>query len=192
MNTKEKYAIISIIGPHAGETNAEIFQRKIEDISRVGNTFWLIRSFCAKPDMIHDICRQAMKEENRLYCYFIEPSSFGGATPTKTCYPAQMFSADKTRWFLLPKGLTPVTGKIDRNAYALVFDDLRLSSGTLDLWSYVNYFDPSLPLKIKQGGSTICAIKRPDHQPVNEGMKSRFRNIIAIGRLCDPFGVWLK
>ncbi|MFB3789572.1 MAG: hypothetical protein ACE15F_24705 [bacterium] len=192
MNIKEKYSIISIIGPHAGETNAKIIRRKIDDISKSGVTFWLIRSYYARPDMVRDICVEAKREGNSIYCYFIEPSSLGGASPTKTCCSAKMYSTDKIHWSELPEGLTLVTGKIDRNAYALVFDEIRLSSGALDLWTYVNFFDQSMPLRIRQGGSTVCAVKRHDNQLLTGRMKSRFRNTIAVGRLREPFGVWLK
>ena len=60
--SKEKFIVISIMGPHAGESEDEIFQRKIDDISKIGLTFWLIRSHQAKPNMVQEICQSAKKE----------------------------------------------------------------------------------------------------------------------------------
>jgi hypothetical protein len=52
------HAIISVMGPHAGEQSDTIFQRKIGDISRIGWTLWLIKSYKAKPDRVQAMCRR--------------------------------------------------------------------------------------------------------------------------------------
>ena len=54
--SNEKYIVISVMGPHAGESEDEIFQRKIGDISKIGLSLWLIKSHQAKPNMVQDIC----------------------------------------------------------------------------------------------------------------------------------------
>ena len=96
-----------------------------------------------------------------VYCLFIEASSSKGATPTKKVSLALSYSADGKRWEDLPKGLSPVTGKIDRSAYALVFDQLELiREKRIDLWDYADYFDQDHPIKILQGASTLCGVKK--------------------------------
>ena len=191
--SEAKYVVISVIGPHAGENEEEIFNRKIADIEISGRTFWLIKSYKAKPDMVQTICSQSNKEGENVPCIFIEPSSIGGSIPTKTSNSAKLFSSDKLRWSEFPKGISPVTGKIDGNAYALVFNELKLEDGAIDLWDYTDFFNPSKSLIIMQGASTLCAIRKNMSKiPSQEKIKSRFRRIIAVGKLCSPFGVWLK
>jgi len=138
------YLILSVIGPHAGETEKIIFKRKIEDINNVGKTFWLIKSHQSKPDIVQQFCRIGLRENLNFYCFFIEPSKSGSAKPTKKDMSAGSFSVDGERWQKLPQGLGPVTGKIDKNAYALVFDDLKIVNDTIELWNYVNFFKPNV------------------------------------------------
>lgn len=188
-----KYVIISVMGPHAGEGENEIFKRKMSDIEVVGRTFWLIKSHKAEPNMVQAICRQAQNEGHNVPCIFIQPSSPAGSIPTKTSDSAKMFSADNLKWSVLPDRLSPVTGKIDSGAHALIFDSLRKEQGALDLWDYADFFKPSKPLKIIQGGSTLCALRKDiSDLPDSEKIKSRFRGIVAVGTLREPYAVWLK
>jgi hypothetical protein len=129
----DKYAVISVMGPHAGESESVIFRRKIDDIERIGRTFWLIKSHKAKPSMVQAVCKQAQKEGHIVPCIFIQPSSLGGSTPTKTSDSAKMFSPDNLIWSVMPSRLSPVTGKIDSGAFALIFDSLKMKQGVLDL-----------------------------------------------------------
>ena len=119
---KEKYIIFSVIGSHAGELKQEIFERKIEDINRVGHTFWLYESNQTKPNIVQDFCKRAKKEGKNVLCFFIEPSSLGGAKPTKISISAKSYSMNNKEWRILPKSLSSVTGKINKGAYALIFN----------------------------------------------------------------------
>jgi hypothetical protein len=189
---QEKLVLISVMGPHAGENEEEIFRRKINDIEKLGKTFWLIKSHQAKPDLVQKICKEAETDGRKAYCIFIKSSSRGGATPTKISDSAKLYSDDKKTWNELPVGLSHVTGKIDNSAYALIFSELQLDSGTLDLWNYADFRHQSKPIKIVQGGSTLCTVKKEVSCPQGERIKSRFRGIVAVGKLTEPYGVWLK
>lgn len=186
-----KYVVISVIGPHAGESENEIFNRKIQDIHNVGFTFWLMKSHRSKPKMVHELCLKDDAENIESYCVFIEASSKGGAIPTKSASSAKSYSKDNLAWEGLPQGLSPVTGKIDNNAYALVFNLLEQVNDSIDLWNYADFFNQNNPLKIIQGASTICAIKK-DMSNHTGKLKSHYRRVIAIGKLCEPFCVYLK
>lgn len=155
---QSSFVIISVMGPHAGESEAEIFKRKIEDVGRTGKTFWLIRSRQAKPFMVQRICKEAKIELKHVFTVFVEASSVGGSTPTSSAASATSYSDDRRTWEDLPEGLSPVTGKIDRGAYALIFDQLKLYNSIIDLWNYADFFDQEHPIKIFQGASTLCAI----------------------------------
>lgn len=186
-----KFVVISVIGSHAGESETEIFNRKIQDIYNVGLTFWLMKSHKAKPQMVKQLCIEASNKNTKSYCIFIDASSKGGAIPTKTAASAKSYSKDKLTWDVLPHGLSPVTGKIDNNAYALVFDQMETADDAIDLWKYADFFDKNSPIKIMQGASTVCAIKK-DMTNHSDKIKSHFRKVIAVGKLCEPFCVYLK
>ena len=77
-------------------------------------------------------------ENQSASCFFIEASTIGGATLTKTATPALKFSVDKINWYKFPSKLRPVTGKIDSGSYGLVIKNLvrARASGFLDLGDY--------------------------------------------------------
>jgi len=186
-----KYAVISVMGPHAGESENEIFFFLFRDIHTIGLTFWLMKSHRAKPNMVQELCLKADAENSKSYCIFIEPSSRGGATPTKSSSSATKYSKDNLTWDFLPQKLSPVTGKIDNSTYALVFNQLEIVNDNIDLWSYADFFNQNNPLKIILGASTICAIKK-DMSDHSDKIKSRYRRVIAIGELYEPFCVYLR
>lgn len=180
------------MGPHAGEDAGAIFTRKIADIQKAGMTFWLVRSHKAKPDMVQTICSQAACQGVVAFCLFLGPSSHGGATPTKTASAASEYSADLSTWHTLPPGIGPVTGLITKNAYALVFDNLTIQeSALLDLWQFADFFRPDRPIMIRQGASTVCALRK-HMQSHPERMKSNLRSLVAVGRMAKPYAVWLR
>jgi hypothetical protein len=62
---------------------------------------------------------------------------------------------------------------------------------TLDLWGYADGADPDKPLKFILGLSTACAVRK-DMSTHPERMKSRYRRIVAVARLAEPFCVWVR
>lgn len=124
MKEAQKYSVVSVMGPHAGEDSDTIFTRKIADIRNAGRTFWVIRSHKAKPNTIQAIGSAIRERSGDSLCAFLAPSSPGGAVPTKTSSAATKYSNDTST--------------------------------------------------------------HPDR------MKSHIRQVVAIGRLVEPFAVWLK
>ena len=187
-----QYSFLSIIGSHAGEEFNDILIRKKKDIQNVGKTFWVINSYKAKPNMIQTICNSDRSQAAERLCAFLEPSSIGGSVPTKTSLVATEYSVDMSKWEKFPSGIGPVTGKITRSACALVFDDLSLCEfEALDLWQYADFFNQDQPVKILQGASTIGVIAKNTSTHPNR-MKSHLRQIVAVGKLSEPFAVWLR
>jgi hypothetical protein len=179
--------VISVMGDHAGEGADEIFNRKKVDIHRVGKTFWLIRSSKARPDQVRGMCTTIP-----AYTIFVEPATKGGARPTTAEDAAKEYSDNRVLWHRLPEGLSPVTGKLDAAATALVFDTITTDvSGTLDLWEYGELSDTLRPLKFVLGCSTVCSVRK-DTKSHPEKMRSRYRGIVAVARLADPFCVWVR
>jgi len=186
------YSVLSVMGPHAGEDSNVIFARKIADIRNLGRTFWVVRSHKAKPNMVQTIGSAARGRAIEPLCAFLEPSSPGGSIPTKTCCAAAEYSADLSKWQRLPRGIGPVTGQMTRSACALVFDQLALcESVVLDLWHYADAFHQEQPVKIRQGASTVGVICG-DTSAHPDRMKSHLRQVMAVGRLVEPFAVWLR
>jgi hypothetical protein len=179
--------IISVMGDHAGEDVDTIFDRKTNDINRAGKTFWLMKSPKARPAQVQKICKPSP-----IYIFFVEPATRGGARPTTTGDAAKEYSSDGQLWHPIPEGLSPVTGKLDKGAAALVFDLMTtVVSGTLDLWDYADFSDEQKPMKFILGCSTVCAVKK-DMTSHPGRMKSRYREIISVARLAEPFCVWLR
>jgi hypothetical protein len=187
-----EYNLFSVMGSHAGEDSKAIFERKIADIRNTGRTFWVIRSHKAKPDMVQTIGATVSGMSGSPLCAFLAPSSPGGAVPTKTASAAAEYSADCCEWKTLPRGISPVTGQMTPSTCALVFDELCLLTSTvIDLWQYADFFTPGMPVKIRQGASTL-GVTRCDTSSHPDRMKSHLREALAVGRLVHPFAVWVK
>ncbi len=185
----KKYILFSVVGFHAGESEAEIFDRKKGEVIDAGKSFWLIKSFKAKTGDIQRFCKYALNDGEDVFCIFLEASQKGGAQPTKTNSVASQFSSDNIHWLDIPKGIK-VTGKIDKRTTALVLESLEMNNEKdieIDLWNYSDFLDDLNPARFTQGASTICATRK-----YNEGMKSRYRKIVAFGKLTKPFAIWLK
>ena len=192
MTRTQEYSVLSVMGPHAGEDSDAIFARKICDIRNAGRTFWVIRSHKAKPDMIQTISSVVRNKAAEPVCAFLAPSSPGGAVPTKTSSAATEYSADRSKWQALPADITPVTGQMMSNTCALVFDQLCLRESTVvDLWQYADFFKPEQPVKFRQGASTV-GVLRGNTSTHPDRMKSHLRQVMAVGRLVEPFAVWLR
>jgi hypothetical protein len=79
--------------------------------------------------------------------------------------------------------LSPVTEKIDSGAHVLIFDRLELihNINFINLGDYADFFNQEMPIKIMQGGSTFCAIKKNMRNHENK-IGFNQRRIIAAGR----------
>jgi hypothetical protein len=164
--------IISVMGDHAGESVDQIFHRKATDIERTAKTFWLMKSPKARPVQVQVLCKKIP-----AYTIFIEPATRGGARPTTREDAAREYSEDGQVWHRIPEGISPVTGKIDNSATALVFDMMTTAvNGTLDLWDYGGFSDTQKPLKFILGCSTVC-------NPNGYDTTSR-KNEVALSRNC--------
>lgn len=182
------HCIVSVMGAHAGEEAIQIFTRKIKDIERINRTFWLIKSPKAKPAIVQEMCSL-----NSAFAVFVEPATRNGARPATSEQQAISFSENGLTWNPLPKGLGPVTGKLNSKAYALVFDRMETmhDSDEIDLWNYADFILPENPIRLILGCSTVCATKKAmEEHP--ERLKSRFRRIVAVARLASPFCVWVR
>lgn len=187
---KEKYVILSIIGMSAGEKIEGILKRKINDINKMGFTFWVYKSNQASPKTVQDFCKKAKTGNKKVFCVFIEPSTPNGARPTKIKLSAKEFSVDNKKWKQLPKELGPVTGAINRKVYALKFNKIEKIDSCINLWNYADYLTKKA-IKIRQGNSTLCAIKKNTNRELDK-MKTPARRVIAVGCLHKPFCVWVR
>ena len=87
------------------------------------------------------------------------------------------------------KGDRPVTGQMDHSATALFRDELTTDvDRILELSGYTGAADPDKPLKFILGLSTACALQK-DMSTHPARMKSRYRRIVAVARLAEPYCV---
>jgi len=190
VSNSDKYAIISVVGIHANEGIGHIFTRKIREARESGKTYWAYRSSLADPKTVQEFGLMAEKEKSAAACLFIEASSPRATKPTKGNEKALLFSLNKEAWNKIPDE-NLITGS-SSSSFALVLDKIDLIDGTsIDLWEYSQKDNPEKAVRIMLGNSTICCLKHPtgNGQPK---MKSRYRKILAIGRLAQPYGIWLK
>jgi hypothetical protein len=190
MKENSKYAVFSVMGPHAGEDSDNIFKRKANDIisSKVGQTFWYVRSRRLNPNVVQNLCAEAIKQNCYPYCLFLLSR---GAMQTKTRAEAKEYSSDLINWQPLPKDLGPVTGIMDRGAYALIFDELIVQKPEkIELGDYVFFDSPQSQIKTEHFASTVCGIRRDMSN--NPERESNEREVIAKGRLVSPYAVWLR
>ena len=187
----EKFVIISVVGPHAGESSEQIFSRKIKDIERTGNTFWMIQSYKSNPPKVQSLVKKAKLERRNIFCIFITPSK--EARPTTKSNKAKSFSSDKINWKKLSPKLSQVTGNISTNSFSLVFDKMNITEQDikLDLWNYADFEEQKNPILPKLGVSTICAVRKDMSQHPNK-IKSNIRKIEAVARVSSLGCVWLK
>jgi len=181
------WCVISVMGAHAGEEVDAIFDRKVTDCKTSGRTFWVAKSAKARPGQVQELCATSSG-----HVVFVEPATPGGARPTTQAERATEFSADRVDWSALPQGVGPVTGQLGGAATALVFDQLVTDvDGMLDLWRYAEAATPEVPVRFKLGLSTICTVQK-DMTSHPDRMKSRYRRIVAVGRLVEPYCAWVK
>lgn len=176
--------VLSVMGPHAGEGEETIFSRKIEDVSRIGQTFWLCRSPAAAPSKT----RPFFGDRERAYALFLAPASPKGARPTTVATRATAFSENKLLWQPLPQGISPVTGHLGGGSYAFVLSQLELCAATIDLWRYTTR---SEPVRFRLGASTLLA-EVGDSSAHPARAKSRYRRVLAVAELVQPFAVWVR
>ena len=173
-------AILSIIGWHAGEAPEDIVRRKRADIDKAGQAIWLYHSQKASIPAVQQFGQQ-----------FVQPSVIflrGSAFPARTSNTARQMSEDRSRWSPLPTGIDKVTGRLP--AGGLVIGELNLVDHEIDLWEYLEH-PGLLPIKFRQGASTACVVPARRSGPA-EGMKSRYRRVMATGKLAPPYGVFLR
>lgn len=188
MARESSKCILSVMGPHAGENPEEIFKRKKKDIERVKKTFWLINSNSINPCEIQEYC----KSNKRLYIFFINPSAVKAARPAIMNIPAVEYSTDRQTWIYLPEGLSKVTGRLTQGTKTLIMDKLEMcDKETIDLWDYAENSEVLTAIRFRLGNSTIFA-KKCNASRCDNIMISRYREIYAVGRLCEHFCAWVR
>jgi len=186
--------VLSITTHHAGQANPVILNRKINDVTNTGKTFWYYTSANARPDVIQAFVNNILMTNNEPWCVFVAPSS--DRPVTANTHPAAsefalVMPSNTTIWQPLPVGISPVTGRMDlasRPACALVLDRLGLvPNAQVNLLEFVQPMRARLPLRFDESSATLCAERTlPPHA------RSLMREIRLIGRLVHPFAVWLR
>ena len=181
---------ISIMGPHAQETEKEIFDRKIHDIVKCKESFWVSRI----NKVFVEKCRNEVNGKP-IYLILVESSNNGkSAVDTKNTIAATKYSEDRIKWKAINTDLSPVTGNLGKDgATAYYYDSIELYeklSDQLDLNYYSEDDNKSKPIKFIIGKSNVFAKKQK--AKLKGGMKNSIRKIVAVLRLKAPYIVWVK
>jgi hypothetical protein len=192
---KTENRIITIIGPHAGETEDKILSRKVSDIEKADKTFWLIKEISDKTlKEVQEFCENS---ESEVKIYFISPATPKGARDTKDkTVNKEYFDGDN--WKKIPEGISPVTGK----GYAFILKKLEMQDNSpkenfelftqtkIDINEYAK--ESALePIKFSQKTSTILAIKEDMTSHPNKNI-SNIRTVWAVGTLEKPYYVKVR
>ncbi|KRX08967.1 hypothetical protein PPERSA_08170 [Pseudocohnilembus persalinus] len=204
---KEDFSFLHIMGPHAGEGEKSIWQRKLQDIQLNGFTFWITKCIQCKQNQVADFIQKSKlknaKKEHH-YVLFLAPSTKGGAKDTKTAQIATHFAQipvfqdqsliekkliqgdDKSLiWKQVPITNSDCSGLINKNTMALVFDEIQQfgqNEKFINLWDYGEFKNKAMPIKFHLG-KTIAFSVLNDTSKHQEKSKSNIRQVVAIGRL---------
>lgn len=119
---KADYVFISVMGPHAQESEKEIFDRKVLDIDKSGESFWVSR---INQKFIEE-CNDKLKGKAG-YLILVESSNDGkSAANTKGSKAATHYSKDKVNWSKIDPKISPVTGNLGNGATAYYYDGIEL------------------------------------------------------------------
>ena len=180
-----KYVFISVMGPHANETENDIYTKKLNNIKICGKSFWVSRIF---KKYIEESRRKLNRETG--YLILVESKS---ATDTKEAQTATKYSENQKIWEDIDYQLNDVTGYFYKNgATAYYFDKIELCNKPIkiDLNDYVEAKDYLKAIKFWLGHTNVFAKK--SNIKMHKGMKSHERKIVAVLRLKYPYVVWVK
>ena len=162
--------VFSLVGPHAGQSLEEIFERKIEDCETLNETFWVYQS---------SRCTKGLFDAHKPpEVWFISASKPGAAKQTKSSTLAQQFFKNN-QWFDFDKDLSPVTGRIRSKSTAFQLTNLRMVNETIDFNNYVDVVT-NKPLRFSQFCSTTIGTLTK-----NKSEESRLRTICAKALIKD-------
>ena len=130
MNRSFERVVFSIVGKHAGEDIADIFKRKQEDIIASGKTFWMVSIGESVAKKINELIA-----EGETHVLFLQSS--GKARPAVVEETAVGYFDINGNKNLFPGNISPVTGNINKTAYAFMLSDLTIcdsKANKIDTW----------------------------------------------------------
>ena len=155
MSKQDRFFIISVMGPYAGETECSIFKRKIREIKENGYTFWHHQSYQAKPEMVQELGKTARSFPINLI--LTSTGSRRSGDDTKKHPQAKYYRTTKDGSYEpIPDPIYVETGT---RPWALVITNLERVDNRINLWDYTDFFSSGAVIT-RQGGSTVCAINK--------------------------------
>src|SRR5262249_44367204 len=122
------HVVLSSAGAHAREDWHKIITRKRADIARANHTVWVVNSNATRPETVQSFCN----DHDARYVIFVSRSRDSKANSgPSTANRANECSSDGKTWSRLPfwpkdpKGLSEVTGRINRATAGFWFDALE-------------------------------------------------------------------
>jgi len=180
------------MGPHAKQSEAEIFTAKAHQVGMYGRCFWLYHSMMARPDQVQELCGRSQPS----YCIFVK----GRPQPTKLADVATEFATSRDGpWASITPAEIRPTGKLGGAPCAMIFDALELPDQptdvfdalTLNLLNYSPFGLPSQAIDTQMPHSTVCCERTPSRNDKDQ-MQDVIRHVVAVARLQRPFGVWVR
>lgn len=183
--------VVSVYGPHAGEDEMEILNRKMEDIRKIGFTMWFYgkSNRFARPNDVQTMSRRAIAEGVPPQMWLIHPSTIGGAQQTsKPPVTMREMSADGSSFTTIDRRLTPVTGGND--GFAFVISKIEVvRSRVIDLSKYADPTEEHVGFKI---GNSTQVLHLPNKPQAGTPMRKPIRSLWALCELKEPYCVFVR
>lgn len=182
---RSEFLILSSAGSHANQEWQAIIDRKRRDIARTKRTVWVVNSQAAAPQTVQAVCNRS----GARHVIFLARMRDKPGANTSHDDPAVAYSADGRSWSPLDKGLSEVTGRINRVTTGLWFDALeQIGAGMLTLAPFVQTGDGT-PMT---GFSNISSTYPVRRVAVATLQSVGDYHVLGVARLSPPFAVWLR
>jgi hypothetical protein len=172
-------AVVMKVGFHADEEWETVIERKRAEIAFTGRSFWGYGGSACHPT--RQVQPFARREGSEISVAMLWTKS----RPLSPSLTAREMSVDGDQWEPLPPGIKTTGSK-----WALILDQLDACEETINIGEYEVGVGPRAgnPLSGYLRGQSDKGCVRRTATP----MESDLRRVVAVGRLCSPWAVFLR
>ncbi len=175
------------VGVHDGEPFEEILERKRNEISNAGVSFWGYGgSTCHPLQQVQPFAK--LKIEERENIYLVMEQIHSNHPPTN--HIASLYSSNGRDWTPIPDGI-----EVRGSRYAVVINEILDGDLDIDLSHYKVAYGPSSGKNASdyiQGRVDKGCIDKIKVPQIGFTIPSTIKKISHYGRIVDPFAVFVK
>ena len=185
INLNKDAFIFMKVGAHAGENFDSILKRKMEEVKKVGFSFWGYGGKACHPlNQVQPFAKKTIQRKGSIYLFMEHINS--NADPD--IVPATEFSEDGIHWKPIPDGIL-VTG----SRYALVLDEIKPGELEIPISAYEVGIGRSMGKSadnyLKGRIDKACLEFNPERLV---GAEVKSKKISYTSKLLDPYAVFVR